>query len=257
MNVSPFRLVRGSALAAIAGRANEALRLWEHAWGSLACARVRCISAGETGPSLPVAGEWQCHLLVGGAPVWWSVDPDLSSQLYCRLFGLDPSGIDGGSPVAVGVAAEALSALVTSLIAKVTGQDPAPAPPSLPSAALLRPGSGAVAVTLETDVGSVCWLLSQEALAAYETIPLPPPVTAPVVPLPIALAATPVTLTVELARAELTLGYLRTLAVGDILTLPVKLDQALRVTGPGGGTICEAQLGTQDGARAIELVNAR
>lgn len=68
-----------------------------------------------------------------------------------------------------------------------------------------------------------------------------------------AAASLPVTVRVEVGALELTLGHLRTLAIGDVITLPARLDQPLRVVAPGDLTVCRAHIGTRDQARAIEI----
>lgn len=61
-------------------------------------------------------------------------------------------------------------------------------------------------------------------------------------------------LSVELAPADISLGNLQDLAVGDVLVLPHSLRQALAVRNEHGANLCQAYLGQCDGMRAVELV---
>jgi len=254
MHVLPFVLLDSSILAGIVERGENALHRWEKDWGALSVSHFRCASA--SGATLPVLDEWPRYILDNGASVWCSWAPELPLRLHRGVFGLDVAGADQDigplSPIVAGVVTEALQDLVGAIATEITGRQQQQARPTLPPKSLLRQGSGAVVCVLETGIGALCWLLPYDALPVQPA--KTPPASVPLTPLRQAIAATQVTLHVELARTELPLGYLQTLAVGDVLTLPVKLNQALRVSGPGDTTICGASLGTRHGARAIELI---
>jgi flagellar motor switch protein FliM len=110
------------------------------------------------------------------------------------------------------------------------------------------------------DLGnqSIRLLLPTNALSgiAPPTRPSVPPGQSNVIPLHHALSNVLVKLSVEVSQPELTLGYLKSLAVGDVLALPTRVDHSLRVVGPGDTTICRAHLGSLAGSHAIELVKS-
>jgi hypothetical protein len=81
----------------------------------------------------------------------------------------------------------------------------------------------------------------------------------PLVPLAIAFDRHPLRLRVELEGLTLDLGTLRSLACGDVITLPHGLHEPLPVridTQVASRTVCHAALGAREGRRAIELIRA-
>lgn len=156
------------------------------------------------------------------------------------------------SPIASDVVDEALDALITGLLAEISGFPVRPAEPTPIPDGLFRPGGGAALCVLTYRDAALKLLLPADALS--QAAPPKPAVRGSLTPLRQALESVPVKLGVELSRAELTLGYLNTLAIGDVLALPTKVDQALRVLAPGEVRVCDAHLGTAEGRRAIELI---
>jgi len=160
------------------------------------------------------------------------------------------------SSIASAVVADALENLAAELISEISGQTSEPTPEEGPPPAhMLRRGSGAVVCSVSLNSKFVKLILPATALPTRQQKTMP--VTHPaIVALPQALAKVQITLSAEVSRAELTLGYLGTLAVGDVLALPTGMDQILRLCGPGDATICHAHLGNVAGFHAVELVKA-
>lgn len=247
MNVTPYLLLKRSRANQLSQRALAALGDWAGGWAPLPDHAVACSDACEAAPA-SLEQAWNRRLLADGAEVWTALPWDAQRWMEQLVFSPD----DGAphSPLAGSVAADALEALQAQLIEALTGQASLPAEASAPSPALLRRGAGAVLCTLQLGARTLRLLLpaaAQDAAAPTRRAAVP------VAPLRDALAARQVPLTVELCRAELTLGYLRTLAVGDVLALPMALDAPLQVRGPGGAALCTAHLGATDGHRAVEL----
>jgi hypothetical protein len=248
-HVTPYVLLGRSRAERLTRRALAALAQWAGGWASLPDHAVACSDACETAPAaLDLA--WTRRALADGAEVLVALPWDSQPWMESLVFGLD----DGAprSPLAGSVADEALEALLAQLVEALTGQASAPAAAGAMAAApaLLRRGAGTVLCTVHLGARALRLLVPAAAAGA--------PARArdsgmPVVPLRQALARTPVALTVELGRAELTLGYLRTLAVGDVLALPMALDAPLSLHGPDGAPLCAAHLGSTGGQRAVEL----
>ncbi|RSZ56388.1 FliM/FliN family flagellar motor switch protein [Massilia atriviolacea] len=258
MNVSPFQLLKRSTADALSTRASAALAQWGAAWTTLPDHALGCAAASEQAGRL-AAGELRHRLLDGGVSVWAAVPAGMERHLEQLVFGLSDldaaSGRHLASRLGGGVADDALEDLLQTLFGALTGRSSQAAPAQAPGAQLTRPGSGAVICSVQLGERALRLLLPAAVL------PAPPPLrarpgAAPLTTLQRALAALPVPLSVELCRTELTLGYLRTLAVGDVLALPMATDQELRVTGPGDTTVCHAHLGALDGAYAVELIKA-
>lgn len=252
MNVTPYLLLKRSVATRLSERVLAALGAWAAAWAALPDHAVACSDACEAAPgSLDAA--WARRPLAGGADVYLALPWDAPRWMEQLVFGLEPDQPSAAaSQLAGAVAAEALEALAAQLAEALTGQPShahAGTAPNLP-AALLRRGAGSILCTVQLGTRTLRVLVP----AAAQNVPAPVArSSAPVVPLRQALAALPVPLTVELCRAELTLGYLRTLAVGDVLSLPMALDAPLQVHGPAGAPLCAAHLGAAGEHRAVEL----
>lgn len=247
MNVTPYLLPGRGVTSALAQQALAALERWARDWAALPDHAVACGDACEAAAALSDLA-WQRRALAAGADVFIALPPDGAHWMTRLVFGLD----DGApaAPLADAVAADALEALAAQLADALTGQASTAAGRATPAPALLRRGAGTVLCTVRLGAATLRVLVPAAARAAAAPAAR---ALAPVVPLRQALAALPVPLTVELCRAELTLGYLRTLAVGDVLALPMALDAPLHVHGPGAAPLCAAHLGAAQGRRAVEL----
>lgn len=258
MNVSPFQLLKRNSGDALAARAGAALAQWGTAWTTLPDHALACAAASEQASRL-AAGELRCRQLDGGKPVWAVVPAGMERYLEQLMFGLADldaaSGRNMTSRLGGGVAEDALEDLLQTLFHALSGSPSKTAPAQTLPAQLTRPGSGAVVCSVQLGERALRLLLPATVLPAPGPLRARPGAV-PLTSLHRALAALPVPLSVELCRTELTLGYLRTLAVGDVLALPMATDQELRVTGPGDTTVCHAHLGALDGAYAVELIKA-
>jgi flagellar motor switch/type III secretory pathway protein FliN len=251
---SPYLLLKRSTTSALAERALAALTRWSAQWSALPGHSVDCADAATLAPLPAGAAPPRRRLLDDGSAIWIAVPEASERWLEQLVFGLDE--LDAASDrhrsarLGVEVAAIALEELLGALGMAMTGQPSHAAPFEAPAPALLRRGAGTVACTLRMGGRTMRVLVPAAALPAAA----PPPRGAGLATLHQALAGASVALSVELCSTELTLGYLRTLAVGDVLALPMPLDQPLRVLGPGAAPLCAAHLGAQDGMRAVELI---
>ena len=247
MNVTPYLLLKRSRADQLSQRALAALGDWAAGWTALPDHAVACSDACEAAPG-SLEQAWSRRVLADGAEVWTALPWDAQRWMEQLVFGQD----DGAPHSALGgtVALGALEALQAQLLQGLSGQASRPETGSPLPPALLRRGAGTVLCTVQLGARTLRLLLPAAAQGA------PAPTRrgdAPLARLREALAALPVPLTVELCRAELTLGYLRTLAVGDVLALPMALDAPLQVRGPNAAAVCAAHLGAVEGHRAVEL----
>lgn len=252
MNVHPFQLLSRSRAQALAAKASGALEQWARNWCALPDHAVSCRGASELADAFGSRAPLQRRALGDGSYAWSVASPGLPRLLEQHIFGLPQldaaSDRHLSSVLGAEVAAQALESLQQALIDALCGQASHPDDAAAPPAHMLRHGSGAIACTVVLGEAQLRLLLpagEQRSIHAS---------TAPLVPLRQALSGVAVPLQVELCRTELTLGYLRTLAVGDVLALPAALDHPLRVSGPGDRKVCEAHLGAVDGQRAVELI---
>ena len=216
---------------------------------------------------------------------------------WCEDWGLASDGADGSGVRIAEVAATALGDASTRLAlgAALLGAGDVPAHPrdvgsDAPCpwadalvaeavadwhermAACVGPAAGARvpvvwsgALHLQFAVRGCTWGLRLDASQVHRALgPVAAPAAGhamgpPLTPAWQALSSRPVDLRVDLAPVTLRLGQLRALQVGDVLQLPHRLDQPLRVgVSPGGGVgdepspLCDAWLGRCGSRLAIQ-----
>ena len=275
----PLRWWSEAQLGEAALALEKALRAWEQDWGlqqpHAAQDAVRCgmasVGADASASWKPVALD---AALEPACDLWWDIaaggpraDPVL--LLVAALFNtsVEPSPLSAHGAVSE-MAAEAARAawsdlwarIAEALAVRVPVTAPAMQADSLatlqPAAALFRPWSGAVVITLHWCAQEMRILLGggeAAALLAREA----PEAAAPAKPLaPVwhAVAGLASTVRAELAPVELTLGAIKSLRVGDVVELSHTLDRPLVAKTADGGVLCEAFLGKLGERRAIELL---
>lgn len=259
MNVTPYLLVKRSTVVALAERAGAALARWGAEWAPLPDGGVTCAAASASEVYRAAPANWRPRTLGDGVSVWVNVQAGLERSLEQILFDLleeDPSGDTRlRSPIATKVSADALDDLLASLIYEFTGQRSEPADPAPLPDRLFRAGSGTVLCSIGLGDKTIRLLIPGIALElAADPQSAHSAEGRAVAPLQDALAGLPVKLSIELSETEIPLGYLRTLALGDVLALPAGVDEPLRVAGPDGRTLCHAHLGSLKGHHAVEVV---
>lgn len=257
VNVTPFTLLKRSTALAMAERASTALSQWGALWAALPDHAVTCVAASDAAP----LADTRRRQLANGASVWVALPAGIERLIEQSLFGLADMGAASdkhlASRLGTDVASEALEALLSALVQALAGQSSAPADgAATPPQKLARRGSGAVVCNVVLGERAIRVLLGADVLPAAPVLKKRGD-GAPLATLHQALGKLPVHLNVEVCRTELTLGYLGTLAVGDVLTLPMAIDQEMLVTGPGGTVVCHAHLGAVEGSYAVELIKAK
>jgi hypothetical protein len=229
---------------------------WSARWGVPA----RCAGAfNACEPAEAAALAWQPL----AAPGLWlgSGGAGLAELLHAELFAAPLRE----QTLAAEVASRAANDLTQSL--RATWGDGAIAVAASDAATDGKPWSGAVRfkLTLGAQPANV-WMHVASELVAAQAAPSSAAsgrAAVPAAKLTSVLRAVghePLAFKVELTGAEVSLGDLQSLQVGDVLTLSHRLDMPLLVRPAGasadGGTppVCLAYLGAQRGHRAIELL---
>jgi flagellar motor switch/type III secretory pathway protein FliN len=260
VNVTPYHLLKHSLTQRLSAQAGAALSAWTTAWCPHVVGKTDCAPADAPGAVVIPSVQWTCHAHDGGERVWVAGAAGSLRHLEKMLFGLDEVDAAGdrhlSSSIAGDVVDRALGELLASLIHALTGLHTQPAGNAALPVHLLQRGSGAVRCTVSFGEQHLVLIVPPESLPSGALAPLRT-ARPPVRTLNAALANVSVRLRVEAAQTEMTLGYLGTLALGDVLTLPVGIHAPMRVTVPGGATLCHAHLGTLAGFHAIELIGTR
>jgi flagellar motor switch/type III secretory pathway protein FliN len=257
MAVRPYTLLGASVLARVQSALQAALAPWCAQWG-LAGASVtaECARAWEVkGAQLPPA--WQQLRQQAGASLYLGWGTELPAQLESLVFPPDRSYAEaptGESTLARGAAeaalADLLQALADGCVGGAAAQEPgAPAA----AAALLNPGSGAIVAHIRLGRSACVCLLDGAAVAALRGAQAHALPALAGVAHAHALRDVALRLPLAIGQAEVALGSLMTLAVGDVVRLDTLVAQPLKVSGPDGSVWFEAHLGTLNDALAIEV----
>lgn len=275
----PLRWWSDAQLGEVALALEKALRAWEQDWGlqqphgaqDVVCCAMASVGADASASWKPVALN---DTLEPACELWWdNAAGDARAEpvllLVDALFStsVEPSALSAHGSVSE-MAAEAARAawsdlwkrIGQSLAVRVALTGPAMQADSLPTlqpaAALFRPWSGAIVITLEWCAQEMRILVGgteAAALIARERTSAEPPAR-PLTPVWHAVAAAASTVRAELAPVDLTLGAIKSLRVGDVVELSHTLDRPLLAKTADGGVLCEAFLGKLGERRAIELL---
>lgn len=242
-------------LATLSGRLDAACRTWAARW-ELALDAVVVLNGHDAAPS----SAWLPWQVAAGAVrpwAWTAVPDDAPGAAIARaMFGRSPEG-----SIASDLAQRAWTDLGDD-VARLFGH----ALPDMPAATFARPHtlpwSGGIAARLRVSAAESAdiWLHIDAGSAATLARDLNRPRAAASAPLEASvlgvLANRPFTLRAELAPAVVDIGTLQSLRIGDVLTLPHRLDEPLKLRPDGGTTevACVGYLGARDGRRAVELI---
>jgi flagellar motor switch/type III secretory pathway protein FliN len=250
MQVRPFALLGSRRMNAVRDGLERALAVWAEEWG-LAETTVTVQRAWD---APPISAAWQCARLgSGGGSIWLAWPVDMPEQLQRQLFAPDRRhGPQQGQATLASAAAEAALAALADCLAHQTLGSATPAAALQPTAGLRHHASGAV--VFEARIGKLAChgLLDHAAVlglhAARAMAPLPP------LDLLAVLAPQPVQLKVAVGKAEVTLGSLIGLDIGDVIRLDSLVEQPFAVRGDDGRTLFGGHLGMAGNKLALEVV---
>lgn len=228
-----------SQLSGLEARCLRALTAWADAW-TLSIGGLQCRNAWQVQEAVAGSIQWRplAKSSAGGAIVWLgSPTGDVQEALASALFGSnEPDAVGSAdssiSPLAGGVATEALAALRTALV-RAMGWDEDEAEPvsvALPPAQDSRPWSGAVRIDFK--IGDAMPMVLHMAASAWPSAgtPAKPLVGRPALrPVPAVLATHDLVVRALLADVPLSLGDLMSLRPGDVLVTPHRLASPLAV----------------------------
>jgi hypothetical protein len=266
-------------LAGLGDRVGAALRRWSLDWG-VPVGDVRACNACELPAREFGLAQWRPMPDLSAGPAWIaSTAEDLPALVERQLFGAsDPAATTAAGSLASEVAAAAAQALRVSLadaLQTTTVQhhssaavDSRTSPPMRDS----RPWSGAVCIFARIGTGQSegVWLhLSPDCATALcadsKTLRCREPRAAYLTPLDEAIVGVPLRLRFELDAVQLDLGSLQALQLGDVISLPHRLDQPMHAhigqhpanaRARDSKPMCHAYLGMRQGRRAVELVRS-
>jgi hypothetical protein len=234
------------------------LQEWRLAWGAQEDVGISVRPAGECdGKDEFRSRAWERRCLEDGIPVWQYTGQGFGRHLERSLFlpaeKLVRAEMHVESAMALSAVECALSELFAALVSKLTGKRLGMRAAEIPRLdAQFHYGSGSVIVTVSCGT-RVMHLLCPVQAVTPTAVPSKRRTTSSTIPLKTALKGLPVTLSAVIGEVELTVRHLQGLAVGDVLSLSSRIDDPLRLMGPGETTVGLAHVGTYEGRRAVVL----
>jgi len=254
MQAQPYLLVSDTVLEAVAGSLHRAFEAWCIAWGIPASSMDFDCRRGWEAQAVCPDAAWGAVRSRGEETWWCACTPGWNLQLRHAMFPLGVAEPLQASQA--GMADEAADAASLALLDSLTGIAQGGTPLAPPAASWLR-GAGVMALRLGLGKQSMHVIVSQAAVsriaqqmghAAGSLAPLA------AVNYQHALRNIPLSLPLEIGRAEVGLGSLMLIGVGDVIRLDTLADRPLTVMGPGGDALFDAYLGLADQKVALEVV---
>jgi hypothetical protein len=259
MNVRPYALLASSTVTAIGKRVESAVHEWCAGWG-IDRSAVAVESRRAWDSAVPTAAEWRFLTSVEGERVWFSAGPALVEEVLSCMFAPDHRFRERGRVSAGSIASDSAQAAIDDLAARVAsvfGTTPGyvSEAPAQPPEVLFVCGSGAVSISVGIGKSGCCVLADHAAVLT--AVPLGGQPEGASVQWPRRedlLGGLPISLPVVLGSAEVEIGNLLTLAVGDVIRLDTLVDQPLPIVSPDGKALCAGYLHAMDRQVVIEIV---
>lgn len=252
MNTRPIELLGASDLLRTRQTAAQAVEAWRAVWGlEPREARIACARAWESEERSPPNEEGWLGWVGEGAG-WAAASPGFAFGVRHSLFG--PPQAEASEHAAC-IALELCNLAIEDLVVRLLAGEMPSAPrkcergsaAAIP-AGVFEHGSGAVVTDIQIEEGRLLAITLRTPRFRQD-----PAGSQSFGESNGAVRAVPVPLDAQLGELDIELGTLQSLEVGDVIRLPAKLDQPLRLLVPGGGTVCFGDFGTQEGFRALSL----
>ncbi|PHV12867.1 FliM/FliN family flagellar motor C-terminal domain-containing protein [Chitinimonas sp. BJB300] len=253
MEVREYCLLGEAALEAAKGMVITALQFWQSQWGG-----ALPLQTLQLRPASPTVIEqyptsWRLYSADGKDIAWVRAPKGLARSCEQLLFAeqraIPELAQHNDSHLAPPVAALAGDALLLALTGVAAADKPVPGSVVTPPASLFNTGSGAIWLEWSLVPGEPLQVIypclvrprrlrrSTNVLTSFHT----------------AVKHQRIHLQVDLGEAELSLGQLQSLQVGDVVRLDRHLGDALNIHDTQGRLVCHGQPGQRLGWRAIEV----
>lgn len=255
MAVHAYTLLGNATLARLQDLFAQAAGQWCAAWGvSREALQVDCGRAWEMNARVRaalVATERR-----GGSWIAWPGDslPHLQDAMFPPQSGAFTPA-ETACAIASGVAQDAAAALRTCIAkALATGVPDSAVLREAPPPSLFQAGSGAAYIALSIGKFTLRCVLDGTTVRTLAA-PVPAARLAPLQRLDYrkALQTTAVSLPVDIGRADVGLGSLMTLRVGDVIRLDRSAELPLAVRGAQGSILFSGYLGSDNGQLALTI----
>ena len=258
MKLRPFALLSTSILNRTNRLLAEALEEWRTAWGlDMLDIRIECVRAWDAEPAQP-ALPWQRCYAQGQKSVWIAWQPEFFRYVQRHLFPPDQRHVlrPGGEISLASEGAEKATLAFSERVAGAAGLAVTDAHGThIPPSAVFDRGSGAVFARIRVGEQSAACVFNYDCIRAMNDTPASQAAAAlPVADIRTALRNIPLALPIEIGQAEVEVGALMTLAVGDVIRLQASVDKPLTVYGPERNALFDGYLGTVERNVALEVV---
>jgi hypothetical protein len=261
MSMAPFKLFGARERSHVLGTLREAVAAWSDSWLPAGIpAPVAGQPAAESKPATRPDGSdrrlWRVERASGGR--WLAVsleegECDAFARIVCGAVEEGTEYFVGGSPLGGRILREAFGELASALFA-AAGSAPESAADEAPDCAdCWRSGSAAYAAEIALPGVRLRVLASADWTLELLKRALPAPAAASLWDLRRGIGGTPVELRAIAGWADVELGVMAQLRVGDVIALDTRVDERMTLVTRAGLPVCGVQLGRVDARRAVSL----
>jgi hypothetical protein len=251
----PFKIFGSHERAALGSAIETALRDWAAAWlPQPVSLRIRSGPLAELQAQVaerPREG-WAVHRADSGASVALAAGADDLRELSLVLCGVPAErgpAYRARSPLAEAIAPKALRELAGYLLGQRVVQETKARPADDDAR-----GSASYAAAVAIEAASLTLLLDPTWTLERLKAGLPKPAPARLAGRRSAVDGERVALHAVAGWAELEIGLLQGLRVGNVIALDTRIDRPMALATASGGVLCAARLGAVAGGKAVSLI---
>ncbi len=260
MEVRSFRLLSASVLGAVKLQLDGLLDRWCTDWGvQQGGMQVDCIRAWDASPQ-QMAMQWQRSYVDKERVLHFSWPAELATHVQRKMFPSDLRHVvhpTQSSLIAAGASEKAIYSLLDHIAASFSlkNKTEQTGKASQSTSHEFTRGSGAIFAGIRLGEYSFGCLFNGECIDSLSDQIKPPMDKMPFqVDYKKALRSVVVSLPVEVGQAEVDIGSLMQLGVGDVIRLDTSIDKPVVVSSPDGHRLFNGHIGTSKNAVAIEIV---
>jgi flagellar motor switch/type III secretory pathway protein FliN len=254
MEYRPYKLLNATELAEIGKQAEAAFSTWVSDWLGVAdMAMVECRRAAEFDmTNYPEKSNWTC---IGADREEWIAlarTAAFTAQLRTRLIPDQHTPANSAATEKSPMLSDLLESALTDFL-RMFAAAPAQAH-QVPAERFRDIGSGAAVAEIDWKEAKLALVISPPLVASMLSRIGPRAARkGSLVKVNEALANGRMNLKVMVGEAEVELGLLQTIAVGDVIKLNTRVDEPLQVVTADGLRLCRAFLGIRNGRKSIQL----
>lgn len=254
-----FRLLGKREHADIGTLIEPALTAWVKQWFGNEQISVHCTPAEF---DFSKQTDWWYAKPVTGWGVYIKKAPGINKRLTLALFGSLPkiaTLYETPTPLVGDCLNNAIADLAASALQALTDSKDQRHPvlvAQAPTEAQLGTGNGTIQAQLHFADISLPMIIPgalTEAVLRSSTIPKSAAASSPLVDPMNIIAGKPISLTAMLGQAQIDIGTLQSIAIGDVIRIQTRVDQPATLITREGATLCQGYVGSRNNFKSIQL----